>query len=170
MTSLVALSVSIGVLGGVATWLALVPLSGLFHIWIGFVAWATFFATGGNQAALKTTIVSGIWGAVCAWVAGLVIAGVPMEGLGPVWPAIVVGVTVIILCLGAHVEALANIPAGVYGYAVTAALMLLANGLNMEALTGLSGGNPLIAAVVSIVIGAVFGFASGKLAGVLGKG
>jgi hypothetical protein len=48
--------------------------------------------------------------------------------------------------------------------------MLLANGLNMEALTGLSGGNPLIAAVVSIVIGAVFGFASGKLAGVLGKG
>ncbi|MGB8276173.1 MAG: DUF1097 domain-containing protein [Alphaproteobacteria bacterium] len=170
MTSLVALSISIGVLGAVATWLALGPLSAVYQVWIGFIAWATFFATGGNNAALKTTIVSGIWGAICAWVALLIIATVPVEGLGIVWPAIVVGVTVIVLCLGAHVEALANIPAGVYGYAATAGLTLLSNKLNVESLAAVGPDNPLVVAVISIIVGAVFGLLSGKLAGMLGKG
>lgn len=169
MTSLVALSISIGVLGGIATWLALSPLAGIFHIWIGFIGWATYFATGGNNESLKTTIVCGIWGAICAWVAGLVISGVPVDSLGTVWPAIVVGVTVLILCLGAHVQILSNIPASVYGYAVTAALMLLANGLNMTALTSPSAANPLVAAVISLIIGALFGIVSGKVAGALAK-
>jgi hypothetical protein len=171
MTSLVALSVSIGVLGGVATLLALYPpLQGIYQVWIGFIAWATFFAVGGNTAAVKTTIVAGIWGVICAYVAVLVIAAVPIEGLGILWPAIVVAVTVIILCLGAHVEALSNIPAGVYGYAATAGFTLVGGKLSTEALTTFDAGNPLIVAIVSIVIGTIFGFVSGKLAGVLGKG
>ena len=168
MTSLVALSVSIGVLGFVATWLALGPLAGIFVIWIGFVAWATYFATGGNNAALKTTIVCGIWGAICAWVAGLILANVAVELPANLWPAIVVGVTVLILCLGAHVEALSNIPAAVYGYATMAALML-SGAMDNAHLLAASFNNPLIVDVVSIIIGAIFGLLSGKLAGALGK-
>ncbi|HLF59151.1 MAG TPA: DUF1097 domain-containing protein [Alphaproteobacteria bacterium] len=167
MTSLVALSVSIGVLGAIATWLALGPLSGFYIVWVGFIAWATFFATGGNNEALKTTIVSGIWGAVCAWVALLVIGNVSIGLDTPIWGAIVVGVTVLILCLGAHVDALKNIPAGVYGYAATAGVGLLMQGADV---TAVGFNNPLIVVSVSIVIGAVFGLLSGKLAGVLGKG
>jgi len=56
MKSLTALSLSIGVLGGVASWLALGPLSGVIMIWAVFVAWATFFADGGDGSALVNTI------------------------------------------------------------------------------------------------------------------
>ena len=168
MTSLVALSISIGVLGGVATWVAFSVLSGAYIVWIGFIAWATYFATGGNNAALKTTIVAGIWGAICAWVALLVVVNVPVDLPSNLWPAIVVGVTVLILCLGAHVEALSNIPAAVYGYAVTAGLFLTKAAVDITSVDVTA--NPLIVAVISIVIGAIFGLLSGKLAGILGKG
>ena len=167
MTSLVALSISIGVLGAVATWLALGLLPAYLQIWVIFMGWATYFATGGNNAALKTTIVSGIWGAICAWVAFLILGAIQLD-LGPaIWPAIVVGVTVLILCLGAHVEALSNIPASVYGYAATAGIGLLMTGANA---TAADFSNPLILSVVSIIVGAIFGMLSGKLAGILGKG
>jgi hypothetical protein len=167
MTSLVALSVSIGVLGAVATWLALGPLAAFLQIWVIFIAWATFFATGGNNDALKTTIVSGIWGAICAWVAFLILGSVAID-LGPaVWPAIVVGATVLVLCLGAHVDALKNIPASVYGYAAVAAVGLMGKDVSV---TAMNFSNPLILVAVSIIVGAVFGLVSGKLAGVLGKG
>lgn len=173
MTSLVSLSISIGVLGGIATFLALGPLAPegaapFVHIWIIFIGWATYFATGGNNAALKTTIVCGIWGAVCAWIAGMVLVNVNLGLPGPLWAGIVVGATVLVLCLGAHVEMLSNIPASVYGYAATAALLLLAKGLDSLTVVGI--GNPLIVVSLSIAVGAVFGMLSGKLAGALGKG
>jgi uncharacterized protein DUF1097 len=168
MTSLVALSVSIGVLGAVATWLALGLLAGVVAIWIIFIAWATYFATGGDVAGLKTTIISGIWGAIMAWVAFFLITKVGVDLPSNLWPSIAVGATVLVLCLGAHVEALKNIPASVYGYAVTAALALPQ--LPDVHLTAMDPSNPLIMAVISIVVGALFGFVSGKLAGALGKG
>jgi len=97
----------------------------------------------------------------------LVIGNVSIGLDTPIWGAIVVGVTVLILCLGAHVDALKNIPAGVYGYAATAGVGLLMQGADV---TAVGFNNPLIVVSVSIVIGAVFGLLSGKLAGVLGKG
>lgn len=170
MTSLVALSVSLGVLGAIATWLALSPLNGYILIWVVFIAWATFFATGGNTEALKNTIVCGIYGVILAWIAGLIIAGVPAAAaLGAVWPAIVVGVTVFLIALGAHIEWLSTIPATVYGYAATFAYMLMANALTMDALTAASFVNPLIIITVSVVVGAVFGLLSGRLGEVLTK-
>ena len=41
-----------------------------------------------------------IYGAIVAWIALLIIAKVPVPGLGTVWPAIVVGVTVFFLVIG----------------------------------------------------------------------
>ncbi len=66
MTSLVALSISIGVLGGVATWLALGPLGGFLVIWGMFVGAATFFALGGDNAALQKGIICNVHGHGCA--------------------------------------------------------------------------------------------------------
>jgi len=73
MSSLIALCVSIGVLGGVATYLALGPLAGFILIWGIFIGWATFFALGGDNAALKKGITCNVFGAVCAWLMAVIL-------------------------------------------------------------------------------------------------
>ena len=78
------------------------------------------------------------------------------------WAGIVVGVTVAILVLLANVPAFATIPAMVYGYAAVAAFFLLSGaGANV---TAADFTNPLVAVAVSMVIGAVLGWASQKIA------
>lgn len=168
MSQLVALSVSIGVLGGVATILYL--KLGLL-IWAGFIAWACFFHSGADGAALKNTIVCNAFGSFCAWLAAIIILSFPMADTLtlPVWAGIVVGLTVLLLCLASQVKALALIPASVYGYAATFAYLLqtpetMAKDKLMSA--GLT--NALIVVIISMAIGAFFGLASGKMAGAIG--
>ena len=78
MNNLTALSISISLLGGLATYLALGPLNGIFLIWAVFVAWGAFFAVGGTADAMKNTIVCGIFGVFLAWSAALIIINLPM--------------------------------------------------------------------------------------------
>ena len=66
MSSLVALSISIGVLGGIAAALCLGPLAVIVLIWAVFIAWACFFAIGGDEKALQNTIVCSVLGAIIA--------------------------------------------------------------------------------------------------------
>ncbi len=170
MSSLVALSVSIGVLGGVATALSLGPLSGIVLIWVAFIAWACYFAIGGDQKALQNTIVCGIFGAVAAWVALLVFLLIPLsEALTvPIWAGIVVAGSVLVMCLLAHVEYFSSIPASVLGYASVAAYALQTEGaFTMEALSSAGTSNALVVVAISVVVGAVFGMISGKVGGML---
>ena len=170
MSSLVALSVSIGVLGGVATALSLGPLSGIVLIWVAFIAWACYFAIGGDQKALQNTIVCGILGAVVAWVALLVILSIPLgEALTvPIWAGAVVAGSVLVMCLLAHVEYFSSIPASVLGYASVAAYALQTEGaFTMEALSSAGTSNALVVVAISVVVGAVFGMISGKVGGML---
>ena len=170
MTSLIELCVSIGVLGGIATYLALGPLAGIILIWGVFIGWATFFAIGGDTAALKKTITCNVFGVICAWIMAMILLGTPLGGLAAAGAGIAVGLTVLGMCLAAHIPALDSIPASVYGYAATAAYLLQTEGaLDMSALTGANFGNALIILAVSLVVGALFGFLSGKLGGILAK-
>lgn len=175
MPQLVALSVSIAVLGAIWAFLALGPLGGFVLVWAGFVAWGCFFHSGGDDQALAKTIVGNIYGVIIAWIALLIIVNVPVEGLGTVWPAIVVGVTVFFLVIVASIDKLSVVPANVYGYASTVAYSLH-QATDAEAGSGplanlASAGfaNPLVLLIVSMVIGALFGWVSGKLAGALTK-
>ena len=176
MPQLVALSVSIAVLGAVWAFLALGPLASFVLVWAGFVGWGCFFHSGGDDKALVKTIAGNVYGVVIAWIALLIIVNVSVEELGTVWPAIVVGVTVFFLVIVASVDKLSVVPANVYGYASTVAYSLhqvadtetgrlapLAN------LASVSFHNPLVLLIVSMVVGALFGFVSGKLAGALTK-
>lgn len=175
MPQLFALSLSIAVLGAVWAYLALGPLAGFVLVWAGFIAWGCFFHTGGDQKALVKTIVGNAYGAIIAWIALLIIVNVPVPLPAPLWPAIVVGVTVFFLVIVASIEQLSAVPAQVYGYAATVAYSLhaptdAAAGTGPLAnLTSPSFANPLILLIVSFVVGAVFGLLSGKLAGVLTK-
>jgi len=172
---LVALSVSIAVLGAIWAFLALGPLAGFVLVWAGFIAWGCFFHCGGDQKALIKTIAGTIYGAVVAWIALLIIVNVAVPALGTVWPAIVVGVTVFFLVIVASVEQLSAVPAQVYGYAATVAYALqtpsdpAAHTGPLGNLASPSFANPLILLIVSFVIGALFGMASGKLASALTK-
>ena len=171
MSVLIATALSVGVLAGVATWLFLSV--GTILIWAAFVAWACFFHCGGDGAALKTTIIGNIFGVIAGWVAALLILYVPLAGdLGlPLWAGIVIVITVVIVVLASSIPALASIPASVYGYACAFAFLLQTpeKYLTKEALISPSFDNVLVVVVVSMVIGALFGWASGKGAGMLAK-
>lgn len=164
MSLLTALAISIGGLGGLATWVCLGMVSGL-QIWAIFIAWGCFYHSGGAEGGLKTTIVCNIAGAVIAWVALLIVVNTgSIGGAMPagLWAGIVVGLTVAVMVLLANVPAFATIPAMVYGYASVAAFFLLSGaGANVMAADMT---NPLLTIVASMVIGAVLGYVSQKIA------
>jgi hypothetical protein len=165
MTGLVALAVSIGLLGGIAT--ALYMKVGL-AIWAGFIAWACFFHTGGDTEALKKTIVGNLWGILCAAAAAWLLLS---TNLGAAGPPVIVGITVLVLVLGAHFKPLATVPAAVYGYAATFAYLLqTAEAMVIGKLLMVDvRGNPILVVAISMVLGALFGWASAKMAASLTK-
>jgi Protein of unknown function (DUF1097) len=177
MPQLVALSVSIAVLGAIWAFLALGPLAGFVLVWAGFIAWGCFFHTGGDQKALIKTICGNIFGIVVAWIALLLIVKI---GGGLVVNAIIVGITVFFLVIVAKIDQLSAVPANVYGYAATVAYSLhqpsaagvtpdVAGSGPLFSLTAPNFANPLVLLIVSMVLGAIFGFVSGKVAGALTK-
>jgi len=174
MSQLSALSLSIAVLGAVWAYLALGPLSGFVLVWAGFIAWGCFFHTGANSNALNKTIAGTAYGAIIGWIALLIIVHVAMPSLGVAWPAIVVGATVFLLVIVASINLLSVVPANVYGYAAIVAYALQTPSTPpatgpLQNLTSASFANPLILLIVSMVIGALFGWASNALTGALAK-
>jgi hypothetical protein len=162
MSQLLALSVSVGVLGAIWSWICLGPASGYLLVWVGFIGAGCFFAAGGDQKALVRTIVGIVYGAVIAWITLMIISKVPVPSLGAVWPAIVIGVLVFFLVIVASIDVLSVVPANVYGFAMVAGYTL-AKG-NMDDLTVASFANPLILVAVSGVCGGVLGYLMGQVA------
>ncbi len=169
MDLITALAVSIGVLGGIATYLMLSPIGMGLQIWAAFIAWATFYHCGGKEAGLTKTITHTIFGAIMAYIALLLVVHVPLgAALGvPLWAGICVLITVFILVYAAKAPALSDIPASVYGYAAVAGLALAGNKLG--ALTTGSMENPFVNVAISLIVGAVLGYISEKIAGALVK-
>lgn len=167
MSKLTALALSIAILGGVWAFLALGPLAGSVLVWAGFIAWGSYFHSGGDGAALQKTIVGMIYGAVIAGVALALVVANPV-GLGAAIAApVYVGVTVFFLVIVAGINLLSVVPANVYGYAATAGYALSTDTAGLTTAADLT--NPVLLVALSVVIGTLFGAASGKLAGMLGK-
>src|SRR5260370_19618392 len=57
MIQVIALALSIAVLGGIWAFLALGPLSGFVLVWAGFIGWGCFFHSRANTNALVKTII-----------------------------------------------------------------------------------------------------------------
>ena len=167
MSKLTALAVSIAVLGGVWAFLALNPLAGAALVWVGFIAWGCYFHTGGDTAALQKTIAGMIFGAVMAGIALYLVGSGMLGGLGVLAAPVIIAVTVFPLVIVAGNTLLSVVPANVYGYAATAGYAL--SKADAGSVTAMDLTNPVLLVAVSTVLGAVFGMASGKLAGVLGK-
>ncbi len=167
MNNLTALSLSIGLLAGAATFLAVGPLSGVFLIWAATIAWAAYFALGATDEVAKNVVVCGVFGVILATYAAFLITKIgpdPLFGFA-FMAAVIVTVSVIVLCLAAYIPALSTIPASVLGYSATFGYLLQTpDKMTPEVLLGASLENPAILISISFAVGIGFAIGSAKLA------
>lgn len=167
MSKLLALALSIAVLGGVWAFLALGPLAGMVLVWVGFIAWGCYFHSGADSAALQKTIVGMSYGALIAGVALALVVHNPIALPAAIAAPVYIAITVFFLVIVASLPLLSVVPANVYGYAAAAGYALSTNSAAMSMTPNFT--NPVLLVILSVVLGAIFGMLSGKLAGILGK-
>jgi hypothetical protein len=156
---LFALTASVGILAVVATWLfGLDPLAANhLQVWQAFIAWGCHFHAGGKATGTRNTILCMSFGSVVG-MAAVTLAG-QMGALGSLAAPVAVGLGAAAICAASAVPLLAVIPASVYGFASVAGLILLGTGMTPTA--------ALLPTILSIVIGAAFGYVSEIVAGAL---
>ena len=161
MPALIALALSVGVLAVLDTWLYVGPLATFLPglVWISFIAWGCHFHSGGGTKGATTAVVCMTWGAVVG-MAAVMLANGPLASIGQLAAPIAVGLGAAVICLSSAIGLLQTIPASVYGFASIAGPILLANMAPEKA---------ILPTVVSIIIGAAFGYVSEMLANALTK-
>ncbi len=165
MPMLFALTVSIGLLAVVATWLFFGPLAALdAQVWQAFIAWACFYHCGGKITGTRDTIICMSFGAVIGMLAVILAGQLP---LGQFAAPLAVGIGASVIVLASSISWLSAIPASVYGFAAIAGLWLLGGEDTLG--TGATVVNALLPTVLSIAVGAAFGYVSEALAGALAK-
>ncbi len=150
MDALIALALSIGIL--IAGWTYLALGVAALPVWAGIVAWGCFFAAGGKTEGLTKTIVSNLSGVLWAFLALYLWnrfgGGVPLLSL-------LVGIAAFIMVVQAKIPALSFIPGAFLGAATAVSVVVGASGT-------------WTATIIALVAGALFGYASEMLAGVIG--
>ena len=157
MSAHMSLSVSVAVVGAIATYVSVGLIPEYYSVWIGFIAWAAFLA---NNNCMKTTIQSGVYGAVLAGIA-FILMGKFGGQLGDMTAPVCVGLTVFALVWGTSLPMFTSATTAVYTYAATAGLTLMTN--QGGAFMNMDASNPLVLVVVSIVLGCVFAMGANKL-------
>jgi hypothetical protein len=157
MSAYLALAVSVGLLAVLDTWIYVGPLAtsliaGL--VWISFIAWGCHYHSGGGTKGTLTTVVCMSFGALVGMVAVMLASG-PLAGTGQLAAPIAVGLGATVICLASALPILATIPASVYGFASIAGPILLRGDAPEKA---------ILPTIISIVIGAAFGYVSEMLA------
>ena len=160
MPKLAALAVSVGVLAVVATWLfGLSPLvAAKLQVWQAFIAWGCHFHSGGKFGGTRTTVLCMSFGAIVG-LAALLLAG-QLGSLGPLAAPVAVGLGATVIVLASSIPLLATIPASVYGFASIAGALSVNDGDPVKAI------GPT---VISVVIGAAFGYVSEMVSNMLTK-
>ena len=161
MSSYIALAVSVGVLAVVATWLFFIdPLvAAHLQVWTAFIAWGCHYHSGGKFTGTRNTIICMSFGAVVGMAAGMLSGH--LGSLGQFAAPVAVGLGATVICLASKVPLLGTIPASVYGFASIAGLFLLGQGMTPQ--------SALVPTILSIIIGAAFGYVSEAIAGALTK-
>jgi hypothetical protein len=165
MPALAALATSVGLLAVLATWLfGLDPLTTAnLQVWQAFIAWGCHFMAGGKIEGSTKTVVCMSFGALVGMVSVMIIA--PLGALGSLAAPVAVGLGATVIVLASSIPFLATIPASVYGFAAIAGLILLGPGTA----SSLSPTAAIIPTILSVIIGAIFGYVSEFLAGALTK-
>lgn len=169
MDLVTALALSIGLLGGAATYLYLSDFFGLgLQIWAAFIAWASFYHCGGKIQGFTSSILANLWGIIWGALTLIAVSNLDFGLDAPIWAGICVAIGVAIMILGCKIPVFSAVPATVYGYAATVAFALLTNSVGGLVVPDIT--NPAAVIAISMVGGAIFGIISEALAGVLAKG
>ena len=160
MPALIALAVSVGVLAVVATWLFFLDPVAAAHlqVWQAFIAWGCHYHSGGKITGTRITIVCMSFGSLVGMAAMLLAA--ELGALGDFAAPVAVGLGAAVIVLSSKLPFLGTIPASVYGFASIAGL---------AARCGHDADERAVPTILSIVIGAVFGYVSEVVAGKLKK-
>jgi hypothetical protein len=146
-----AMSLSIGVLGAVDTYLTATVLP--LPVFVTFIAWASFFILGGGVAGLKQSIACNLLGVVIASASLLASSIIPDS---TPFLALCVGVGSAAMVQASKLPAFAPTPAVVWGFASTVATMVGTRvPISHPGLT-----NPGLVAAAALILGALFGYAS----------
>jgi hypothetical protein len=163
LPSRIALAVSVGILAGIAGLIFGYGLLPLALIWAAFVAWASFFATGGGTKGFTKSLLANLAGIV---IATLTLLAWGALGATPLLLGILLVVGAGLLVLISYIELLSATPAAVLGFATTVGVVFATG----TAVTDpLSLTHPAIATAIAVAVGAAFGFVSEKVAGMLTK-
>ena len=146
-----ALTISIGVLGGVDTYLTATVLP--LPVWVTFIAWASFFIVGGGTRGLVQSIACNLTGIVIGSLTLLAISFAPSS---PLFAAVCVGIGSAAMVQASKVELLAPTPAIVWGFASTVGTTV-ATGVPI---TTLGFNHPGLVAAAAMIVGALFGYGS----------
>lgn len=148
MRHMTAMSIGIGILGALATYLTATMLP--LPVWVIFIAWASFFTAGGGIAGLKQSVASNLTG---VGIASLSLLATASLGGAPITAAICVGVVSAAMVQFGRVELLSLTPTVVFGFASTvgtsAALGLPITHVGLD--------NPGLVAAAAVVLGGIFG-------------
>ena len=164
MSGYLSLAVTVGLLAVLDTWLYVGPLgtsiiAGL--VWISFIAWGCHFHSGGGTKGATTAVVCMSWGALVGMGAVMLASNVLNDALGAeVGVSVAVGLGAALICLSSKVPLLATIPASVYGFASIAGPIILRGDAPEDA---------ILPVVLSVIIGAAFGYASEMISNLLTK-
>jgi hypothetical protein len=151
MKKLDAYSISIGVLGGVDTFLTATVV--LVPVWVTFIAWASFFILGGKSSGLKQSIASNLTG---IFVASLTLLAISTLGNQPWIAGICVGVGSAAMVQASKIPILQAIPAIVWGFASLVGTTIATN----KPITTPGLENPALVAAAAMILGGLFGFLS----------
>lgn len=160
MDSRTALTVSIGVLGGLAVALTAEVIT--VPIWVVFLAWASFFFVGGGVTGWIRSVSSNLVGVV---IASASLYAAHLLGGSLLMTAIAVGVGSAVMVQASWVPLLSTTPAVVVGFAST--VSTVAGRGHDVTVTTIS--HPGLVAALACVLGASFGLLSEYLATVMTK-
>jgi Protein of unknown function (DUF1097) len=160
MDSRTALTISIGVLGGVAVAFTAAVIT--VPIWVVFLAWASFFFVGGGVAGWVKSVSSNLVGVV---IASASLFAAYLMGGSLLATSIAVGVGSALMVQASWVPLLATTPAVVVGFASTVSTVF-GRGIGIT-VTSIS--HPGLVAAVACVLGASFGLLSEYVASAMTK-
>ena len=158
MDSRSALTLSIGVLGGVAVAFTATVIT--VPIWVVFLAWASFFFVGGGPAGWIRSVLSNLVGVAIACAS---LYAAYLLGGGLTLTAVAVGVGSALMVQASWIGMLSTTPAVVVGFASTVSTVAGTGQL----VTATSISHPGLVAAMACVLGATFGIASEYLAKVM---